>query len=311
MRALHRAFSSRPGYERAQRLARSLSRPLARDGRITRAPGPLAGWTSSRDLPAPAKESFREWWRRNRTPETVSVTLTSHSAANVTLGGSSVAAREPETRRPPPANDARAAVLARITAALDGAQPPPEPPRAYRSTDDRERSETVDLFAERVAEYNATVRRVAEAGIAAAVAEICDAEGARRLGVPPDLPAAWRPETIELVEDGALTPRDLDGLDGALTGCAVAIAETGTFVLDGGPAQGRRALTLVPDLYVCVVLGEQVVGIVPEAVARLEPAVRARRAVTFVSGPSATSDIELDRVEGVHGPRVLHVLVVD
>ena len=310
MRGLYRAFSTRAGYERAQRLARSLSRPLARDGRIARAPGPLAGWTTSRDLPAPAKESFRDWWRRNRGPESVSVTLTSHSAVNVTLGESSGAVREPERRRPAP-TDARAAVLARITAALDGAQPPPEPPRAYRTTDDRPRSETIDLFAERVAEYNATVHRVSEPDIAATVAEICEAAGARRLGIPPDLPAAWRPEDVELSEDGGLTPGELDGLDGALTGCAVAIAETGTFVLDGGPAQGRRALTLVPDLHVCVVLGEHVVGIVPEAVARLEPAVGARRAVTFVSGPSATSDIELDRVEGVHGPRILHVLVVE
>jgi L-lactate dehydrogenase complex protein LldF len=310
MRGLYRAFSTRAGYERAQRLARSLSRPLARDGRITRAPGPLAGWTGSRDLPAPAKESFRDWWRRNRSPETVSVTLTSHSAANVRLVESSGATREPETRPPPP-TAARAAVLGRITAALDGAQRPPEPPRDYRTSDDRERSDTVDLFAERVAEYKATVHRIGGPAIPATVAEICDAVGARRLGIPPDLPAAWRPEAVELVEDGGLTPAELDGLDGALTGCAVAIAETGTFVLDGGPAQGRRALTLVPDLHVCVVLGEQVVGIVPEAVARLESAVRARRAVTFVSGPSATSDIELDRVEGVHGPRILHVLVVE
>ncbi len=161
-----------------------------------------------------------------------------------------------------------------------------------------------------MAEYKATVHRIAENDIAATVAEICNAEGARRLGIPPDLPAPWRPESVELSEDEGLSPAELDGLDGALTACAVAIAETGTFVLDGGPAQGRRALTLVPDLHVCVVRADQVVGIVPEAVARLEPAVRAGRALTFVSGPSATSDIELDRVEGVHGPRILHVIVV-
>ena len=115
---------------------------------------------------------------------------------------------------------------------------------------------------------------------------------------------------LELVEDDGLSVQELDELDGALTGCAVAIAETGTFVLDGGAGQGRRALTLVPDLHICVVREDQVVGLVPEAVRELEEAVRAGRPLTFVSGPSATSDIELDRVEGVHGPRVLHVVLV-
>ena len=114
----------------------------------------------------------------------------------------------------------------------------------------------------------------------------------------------------EVVEDDGLSVRELDELDGALTGCAVAIAETGTFVLDGGSGQGRRALTLVPDLHICVVREDQVVGLVPEAVGKLEDAVRTGRPLTFVSGPSATSDIELDRVEGVHGPRVLHVVLV-
>ena len=107
-----------------------------------------------------------------------------------------------------------------------------------------------------------------------------------------------------------LTAAELDELDGAITGCAVAIAETGTFVLDGGAGQGRRALSLVPDLHVCVVRAEQVVGLVPEAIEHLEQAVREGRPLTFVSGPSATSDIELNRVEGVHGPRILHVLLV-
>jgi L-lactate dehydrogenase complex protein LldG len=113
-----------------------------------------------------------------------------------------------------------------------------------------------------------------------------------------------------LVEDASLSVPELDALDGALTGCAIGIAEVGAFVLDGGPGQGRRALSLVPDLHICVVREDQVVGLVPEAVRKLEESVRAGRPLTFVAGPSATSDIELDRVEGVHGPRTLHVVVV-
>ncbi|MQA76485.1 MAG: lactate utilization protein C, partial [Solirubrobacterales bacterium] len=136
--------------------------------------------------------------------------------------------------------------------------------------------------------------------------------GARRIAIPPALPAAWRPPGVELIEDDGLSPAELDGLDGALTGCALAIAETGTVVLAGGPADGRRALTLVPDLHVCVVEAGQVVATVPEAVRALEPKARATASpLTFVSGPSATSDIELSRVEGVHGPRRLELVLAD
>ncbi|MGH2803792.1 MAG: LutC/YkgG family protein, partial [Thermoleophilaceae bacterium] len=127
---------------------------------------------------------------------------------------------------------------------------------------------------------------------------------------PEDLPQDWRPEGAELVPDSGLSPTELNELDGALTGCALAIAETGTIVLDGGAAQGRRALTLVPDYHLCVVPADAIVGLVPEAVERLEPAVQEGRPLTFIAGPSATSDIELNRVEGVHGPRTLHVVVV-
>ena len=136
--------------------------------------------------------------------------------------------------------------------------------------------------------------------------EIPAAVPAGRIGVPPGLPPSWRPP--DAVEDHGLSPRELDALDGVLTGCTVAIAETGTLVLAGGPSEGRRALTLVPDLHVCVVRAEQVVETVPEAFDALRGL--ERRPLTFVSGPSATSDIELERVEGVHGPRTLVVLIV-
>jgi L-lactate dehydrogenase complex protein LldG len=135
--------------------------------------------------------------------------------------------------------------------------------------------------------------------------------GLRRIALPGGLSGEWRPTGVEIFEDRGLTPRELDGIDGAVTGCAVAIAETGTLVLDGEGACGRRVLTLVPDNYICVVEAEQVVETVPEALARVAPAVRDRRMpITLVSGPSASSDIELTRVEGVHGPRNLVVLIV-
>jgi L-lactate utilization protein LutC/ferredoxin len=317
MRALFHTFSSRKRYERAQKLARVAARPFTRGGAarggrsIPRVPGPLAGWTMSRDLPAPAAETFRDWWRRTRgsTPSGTVSDLTAHcTAKSDTVAGTAASA-------PPAAGaDARSDILRRIGLALDGAEPV-DVPREYRVEDERERDAIVDVFAERVAEYRATVHRVEPGDVPATVARIAAEAGARRIGIPADLADAWRPgaadaDGLRLVEDAALSVQELDGLDGAITGCAVAIAEVGAFVLDSGAGQGRRALSLVPDLHICVVREDQVVGLVPEAVARLERSVREGRPLTFVAGPSATSDIELDRVEGVHGPRVLHVVLV-
>jgi L-lactate dehydrogenase complex protein LldG len=177
-----------------------------------------------------------------------------------------------------------------------------EPP-AYEPT--APSGNAVARFAERVSDYRATVRE-ADA-LAETIVHVCAEHDARRLGVPTGLLEGWRPEGIELVEDHGLSAGDLDDLDGALTGCALAIAETGTIILDGGERSGRRALTLVPDLHLCIVERSQVVATVSDAIRALDGG---RGPFTFVSGPSATSDIELDRVEGVHGPRRLEVLLV-
>ncbi len=206
---------------------------------------------------------------------------------------------------------ARTEMLARVHNALAGTplQAPPEL-RDYRTVWDGTREEMLALFAGRVAEYRAQVTRVGAGSVPTALATACADHGVGRLVIDSRLPGAWRPPGVELVEDDDLSAPELDEVDGVITGCAVAIAETGTVVLDAGPGQGRRAITLVPDLHICVVEAECVVGLVPEAVARLAEAAAAGRPLTFVSGPSATSDIELKRVEGVHGPRMLHVVLV-
>jgi L-lactate dehydrogenase complex protein LldG len=201
---------------------------------------------------------------------------------------------------------ARDEILARIRAV--DRPVPDEQSRTYRRRGERTRTELVSLFAERVADYKATVERVPATDIAARVAAL----GVAPLGVPAGIPKAWLPDGADAVVADSFGPRELDALGGVLTGCTAAIAETGTIVLAGGPAEGPRALTLVPDLHICVVRAEQIAELVPEAIATLAPLVRdARSPLTFVSGPSATSDIELSRVEGVHGPRTLVVLIVD
>jgi L-lactate dehydrogenase complex protein LldG len=208
--------------------------------------------------------------------------------------------------------NARDEVLARIrTAVADGAAPAPVA-RDYRTAGQPPAvpgEELLELLVDRLVDYRALVRRSSTAMVAATVVAALTERGARRVAVPEGiLPAGLdRLEPgIELVGDAPpLTPAQLDVLDGVLTGCAVAIAETGTIVLDGGSGQGRRALSLVPDYHLVVVTAAQVVATVPEGLARLDPA----RPQTWISGPSATSDIELDRVEGVHGPRTLEVIV--
>nr|WP_202511603.1 LUD domain-containing protein [Streptomyces sp. SID3343] len=192
----------------------------------------------------------------------------------------------------------------------------------------------LELLVEHLLDYRAIVHEVDEGDLAQAVAQAVARRGARRVVVPAGVPDAWTAELgvgVRVLPDGwryddhinnrphagmdpdtkadfgqQLSVAQLDTADGVLTSSAVAIAETGTIVLDAGPGQGRRALTLVPDWHLCVVRARDVVASVPQALERLTPG----RPSTWISGPSATSDIELDRVEGVHGPRTLEVLIV-
>jgi L-lactate dehydrogenase complex protein LldG len=212
---------------------------------------------------------------------------------------------------------AREEMLRRIRAALSDV-PDQEQPEAvavardYRLTETVEHEAVVECFAERVAEYKVSVQRIEEAALAGAIAAACAEHDVRRLAIPGDLPASWLPTGVELLRDeGTLTYDQLDASDGVLTGCALGIAQTGTIILDGGTHQGRRVITLLPDYHLCIVFEDQIVNLVPEAIAHLNEAVlRYRRPITFISGPSATSDIELNRVEGVHGPRTLNALLV-
>ena len=201
----------------------------------------------------------------------------------------------------------RDAVLARIRVALADRSAPAAVDRAYRRAGQLDPAALLDRFVERVRDYEAAVVVTSEPR--AAAADALASAGCRRVGVAPDLDPLLRPEGLELVEDRFLEPSELDALDGALTTCAAGCAETGTIALDGGPGQGRRALSLVPDLHVCVVSAATIVETVPELIAALEPSARDGRPIVLVSGPSATSDIELSRVEGVHGPRRLVVIV--
>jgi L-lactate dehydrogenase complex protein LldG len=242
----------------------------------------------------------------------------------------------------PRASSAREEILDRVRAAVPVGSPgrattPAEVdaayaalPRAYRRAHhDAAGTDIVALFAERAADYRAVVERVSEADLAAAIARVL--ADLPTLMVPDGLPPQWlaalpavgpveadgpaepgaadptgRPAAGRIIhDDPPLSARELDAVAGVVTGCAVAIAETGTIILDHGPGQGRRALTLVPDFHLVVVRADQVAADLPDAIARLDPA----RPHTLISGPSATSDIELIRVEGVHGPRNLHILI--
>ncbi len=212
--------------------------------------------------------------------------------------------------------NAREEVLARIAAAHSAA-PPPDLPyedivREYRTTSDSSAEALTELLIDRLVDYRALVRQCSGDDLAATIANALADRSAHTVVVPSGLDSSWTAGfsgsvlTDGLLADYQRTVSELDSVDGVITSCAVAIAETGTLILDGSSGQGRRILTLIPDYHLCVVFPHQIVADVPQALARLA----ATRPLTMISGPSATSDIELNRVEGVHGPRTLEVIIV-
>jgi L-lactate dehydrogenase complex protein LldG len=208
---------------------------------------------------------------------------------------------------PEPGVTGRAEVLRRIRLALSTSPSGYPVEGIYRRHGDVSGAAALDLLASRLTDYRALVRRATPLTIGDEVSAALSERGVRTVVVPPGLDVPLPAFAAVTVDDG-LGAAELDAFDAVVTGAAVAIAETGTIVLDGAPNQGRRAISLVPDYHLCIVSSDQVVHLVPEAVERL--AGSAARPLTWISGPSATSDIELERVEGVHGPRTLEVILV-
>lgn len=216
-------------------------------------------------------------------------------------------------------NDSKKEMLATIRKALSGVTDSESPDdikvnRHYHQKGKLSKKEIVDLFTERVGEYKAAVQRVAEKDLKKVIAECCRRENVEQIAIPEGFQKEILPEAVSPLfdySDKPLSHQELDESDGVITTCAFAVAQTGTIILDAGKGQGRRALTLVPDYHLCIVRKDQVVELIPEGFSAVESSVKQQgRPITFISGPSATSDIELSRVEGVHGPRRLEVLIV-
>ena len=183
------------------------------------------------------------------------------------------------------------------------------PSASYRDSSQLSHEARIALLIDRLQDYGARVLRTTPEAVPQSINRLVEARGASRMVMPPGIPAAWLPQSSYFTEDAALSPAELNTFDGVLTTATLAIAQTGTIVLQNAPGQGRRALSLVPDYYLCLLRTDQVVETVPEAFAQLAPT--ATLPTTFISGPSATADIEMTRIKGVHGPRTLDVLLIE
>jgi iron-sulfur cluster protein len=308
-------------FERISRLGAFGARRLGVRNSVRRLPGPLSRWTDYRDAPIPARQTFRQWWREDHHQElgrsvvdSLASDVEETSPQHRILIASSDGGEEDEMKTQSSRSaSSRSVILDEIGTALAGQSPRTFPAvRTHVRAGQRDLVDPIGLFCERLRDYKATVRQVHASELPGAIADVMATRGINSLAVPPDLPEEW---LASVVNGGRVTLSSdqppialsvLDGIDSTLTGCAVAIAETGTVILDGGRHQGRRVLTLVPDHHIVIVRAEQIVAGVPDAVVTL----RRDAPQTWISGPSATSDIELSRVEGVHGPRQLDVLIV-
>ncbi len=198
-------------------------------------------------------------------------------------------------------------VLTRISKATSSAiSREPTVPRAYDHASTKNIHDILALFEERLRDYDTGVFSVRREELAQKAAELLISANRRRIAIPVSLPSQWLAETIEWIPDRELSFDALNGVDGVMTAATVGVAVSGSIALQHGPAEGRRILTLLPDYHLCVIDAAQIVETLPGAFARLDPA----HPVTFFSGPSATADIEMTRIKGVHGPRLLDVLVV-
>ena len=305
MRTLAKAFSSPRLFRGSIRWSGAIFGATKRHT-VRHLPPPLNRWSASRDAPLPPSESFRSWFARR--VDSTHTSTGARSSAPLAVAKEPGAAASAESLRAH--GDEREVVLSSIDQALgrDRNTDIDHGEFAYRRQGSLDYRNRIDRLVERLADYNAHVVQVSPDEVAGAIARILDQRGSTSVVVPRDLPDEWLSAlSIDVRhDDPPLTTAQLDATDSTISGCAVAIAETGTIVLDSGPTQGRRVLSLVPDHLIIVVHVEQVVEIVPEAIALLRP----EATQTWISGPSATSDIELERVEGVHGPRQLDVVLV-
>ncbi len=306
MRLMEKGFASAGVFQRLVAAGGLLGRLRLRTLRFL--PPPLHKWSGARDAPVPPATSFRSWF------------ATTHPAANV-AGPALSPSRAPLVHHHDARHDSapghvgrdvagRDGVLSSIGAALGGERrrSPLPADRAYRLRGDLDSAPRRELLIDRLVDYRAQVTTCAPDELATVVRELLTARNSTSVAVAADVPDDWTAATHAAVhvDHPPLSVADLDAIDSTLTGCAVAVAQTGTIVLDSGARQGRRALSLIPDHLIVVIFEDQIVEVLPEGVARLDPT----SPQTWISGPSATSDIELERIEGVHGPRSLDVVIV-
>lgn len=204
----------------------------------------------------------------------------------------------------------RQQILESIRTALKDSPVAPEIPRDYRRSDPQTTAERIQTFADRIEDYKASAIVVSSSDVPATIEKLLT--GSSSYAVPADFDPLWlssetRPDRrrVDGGSEGRISADVLDSIDAVVTASSVAVAESGTIILDGGPSQGRRIISLIPDHHICVVRVQDIVAILPEALARID----GTRPITMISGPSATSDIDLERVEGVHGPRRLDVII--